>query len=89
MVTGKECLDFSGLTEGEIEAIAEHEHIPPILAAELGGCLLKSDVGTWLIKRYIEEDLQHAEQIGDEIHAAELFDVLAHFARQHPTYTLR
>ena len=36
MITLEDCIAFSGLTEAEIMAIAEHEHVPEIAAAALG-----------------------------------------------------
>ena len=89
MLSVQECLDYCELSEKEIAAIAEHEKIPEVLAAELGECLLKSDVGTWLIKRYIADDLDRAEDLGDPRRVAELRAVLEQFADKHPTYDLR
>ena len=88
MLTVKDCLDFSELTDEELRVLAEHEHIPEVVAAELGQCLLKSDVGTWLIKRYIREELESAERgrAGERI--ARLKAVLERFSEAHPTYDL-
>lgn len=36
MLSYQDCLAFCGLEEEEIAAIAQHEHIPIIVAAELG-----------------------------------------------------
>ena len=88
MLSIKDCVDYCELSEKEIQAIAEHEHIPQVLAAELGENLLKSDVGTWLIKRYIADDIQYAEHAGEHGRASELRDVLEQFSRAHPTYDL-
>ena len=88
MLTLKDCLDFCDLSEDEIRAIAEHEHIPELLAAELGDCLLRSDMGTWLINRYIVEDIEHATAQGDTAKAAKLIHVLQNFQSSHPTYDL-
>jgi len=41
MLSLKDCLDFCDLDCSGIEAIAEHEHIPVIVAAELSNELLK------------------------------------------------
>jgi hypothetical protein len=89
MLTMQECLELSELSEDEIHAIAEHEHVPDIVAAELGACLLQSDVGTWLIKRYIREDLALAEAGGHTDKAERLRQVLAQFTAAHPTYELQ
>ena len=89
MLTAKECFDYSDLSEAEIDAIAEHEHVPPMVAAELGKCLLQSDMGTFMIRRYIEEDLQRAQLRKQDEHAAELNSVLQQFEHAHPTYVFR
>ena len=39
MLTIQDCIALCDLTEDEVEAIAEHEHIPEMLAAELGAYL--------------------------------------------------
>lgn len=46
MLTLQECLDFCELSEEQICAIAEHEHVPEIIAAELANacCTAKRGV---------------------------------------------
>jgi hypothetical protein len=41
MLSLQDCLDMAEVTESEIAAIARHEHIPPIVALELGHHLLR------------------------------------------------
>ena len=41
MITMKDCIDMCGLTQNEVMAIAEHEHVPEIAAASMGRYLLK------------------------------------------------
>jgi len=88
MLSVKECLDYSDLNEKEISAIAEHEGIPDVTAAALGQCLLNTDVGTWLIKRYIADDLDRAVRAGRDVRVEELQRVLEDFSASHPTYEL-
>jgi hypothetical protein len=40
MITLKDCVGFCGLTEEEVLAIAEHEHLPEIAATALAQYLL-------------------------------------------------
>ncbi len=47
MLTYEDCVGLTDLTEEEIEAIAQHEHLPEIIAAELG-CYLVHDPGVCL-----------------------------------------
>jgi hypothetical protein len=84
MLTLEDCIALSGLTEAEIDAIAEHEHLPEILAAELGFYLVQDDKGVPRLKRMILEDIEAAERKGNERHAEKLRRVLRHFIRTHP-----
>jgi len=65
MLTLQECIDLSGLEFEEIEAIAQHERIPEIVAAELGNYLLATSDGRRRIRRMIADKLSHARQAVD------------------------
>ena len=84
MLTLKDCIALCDLTEEEVEAIAEHEHIPMIIAAELGNYLVHSPDGVPMIRRYITDDIKAAEDRGDAAHVRLLKLVLWHFIQTHP-----
>jgi hypothetical protein len=84
MLTYQECLDLSDLSLDEIHAIAEHEHIPDIVAAELGNYLVSCSDGVPRIKRIILEDIENAVQRGRREHAWHLKLVLKYFIETHP-----
>lgn len=84
MLTLEDCLDLSELTEDEILAIAEHEHIPEICAAELGNYLVHSPDGVVRVRRMIVDDIDAARTRGDFKHAAILKMALKHFTATHP-----
>lgn len=84
MLTFNDCVSFSELTPEEIEAISEHEHVPEIVAAELAQTLLNSPRGIARIKRFILEDIQHAQACGDAAKAARLEAVYCRFDATHP-----
>jgi hypothetical protein len=84
MMTLKECVDYSGLHESEIEAIAEHEHIRDLEAMELGSVLLSTPKGQRRIRKMIANDLHQASRSGDLQHAAELRRVLSNYVGAHP-----
>jgi hypothetical protein len=86
MLTLQECLDLSGLEAEEIEAIAQHERIPDIVAAELGNYLLATSDGRRRIQRMITDDLSHAPQARDQQHAAALQRLLSRYDGAHPDY---
>ena len=84
MITLEDCLAMSGLTKEDIDAIAEHEHLPEIIAAELGSYLTYRPDGAREIRRMIRDDIAAANLRGDVRHAAQLRRVLLHFCREHP-----
>jgi len=84
MLTYEDCLGLCDLTEEEVAAIAEHEHIPMMAAAALGHYLVCSEDGEVKVKRMILEDIEKARAAGDFRHAAELKLALKHFVDTHP-----
>ena len=83
MLTINDCIALSGLSEAEIAAIAEHEHIPFTTAVELGRCLCCADHGLDKVRAMILDDIGLARRRGDEAHVRELYRVLDDFARTH------
>ena len=83
MLTLKDCLAMCDLTEEEILAIAEHEHMPEMCAAELGQYLVHSDDGCVRIERMILDDIGAAEARGDRARALNLKTCLVRFCKQH------
>ena len=85
MLTYQDCVALCGLNSREVEAIAEHEHIPPIVATELGNYLCRNAAGELCIQRYILDDIAASEKRGDQHHTAVLQAVLRHFIATHPS----
>lgn len=79
MLTLEDCIALSGLTEEEIDAIAEHEHLPEIVATELGSYLVHAPGGPQAICAIIRDDIASARVRGDFLHSAKLKLVLLHF----------
>ena len=88
MLTYEDCVALSELTEEEIAAIQEHEHLPAIVAAELGAYLLHSPEGVPCLKRMILDDIEAARRRQDWGHALKLRLVLRHFVLSHPEHLL-
>lgn len=84
MLTLEDCIALSDLTEEEVEAIAEHEHCPEIIAAELGNYLIHSPAGVPMLKRIIIDDIHAARAREDWGRALKLRMVLRHFVATHP-----
>ena len=87
MLTLNDCIALSDLTKREVDAIAEHEHIPEMIAAELGNYLVHTPEGRQTIRAIIRDDIAAAEARGDHYQSARLKLVLRHFVehcRQNP-----
>jgi len=87
MLTLEDCLGLCDLDEEEILAIAEHEHIPEIVAAELAEYVIHLPDGVPRIKKMILEDIDNAKENGHIEHAEQLLLVLKHFVATHPNYS--
>ena len=84
MITLEDCIAMCGLSEEEVLAIAEHEHIPEIAAAALAQYLLCQDHGAERIRDMLRDDIRAALARSDRKHARELFMALRHFLSAHP-----
>jgi hypothetical protein len=80
----EDLIAFTGLSEAEILAIAEHEHIPEAAACCLAEYLAKSQEGEIAIRNMIIDDIRAAQKRRDREHGVELLHVLHHFLRSHP-----
>ncbi|MGE4219365.1 MAG: hypothetical protein AB7G39_07950 [Alphaproteobacteria bacterium] len=83
MLSYEDCLALSELTEAEIAAIARHEHIPAIVAAELGRFLIETPDGCKRIGALIRDEMETAAGSGDLQRVLELKMVLRHFLEEH------
>jgi len=83
MLTIQDCIELSGLTEDEVLAIAEHEHVPEMVAVEMGAYLVETPEGEKRIKRMIADDIAAARERGDNKHALALKLVLRHYLEHH------
>jgi hypothetical protein len=85
MLSYEDCVALADLTEEEVEAIAQHEHMPEIVAAELGSYLVHDPEGVPKIKRIILDDIEEARRRGDMQKTVRLKLVLKHFVEMHPS----
>ena len=83
MISFDDCVSLSGLSPEEISAIAEHEHIPEMVAAALASYLIHSEHGPEKIRNMIVDDIRVAIRERRTEHAAALFSVLKHFLSNH------
>ena len=83
MLRVEDCIALCELTEDEVAAIAEHEHVPAIIAAEMASYLIQLPDGEARLKRIILDDIDTAMARGDYRHAGKLRLVLRHFVELH------
>ena len=74
MICLEDCIAMCGLSEEEVLAIAEHEHLPEIAATALAQYLLNQQHGAEKIRYMITDDVRQAQARGDRkrVHAAVL-----------------
>ena len=88
MVSLEDCIAMSGLNADEVEAIVEHEHVPPIEAAAIGAELMEEPDGPARVRAILVDDLRAARARGDLSHAAGLLATLRRFLHEHPEAAL-
>jgi hypothetical protein len=85
MITLEDCVGLCGLTEEEVLAIAEHEHLPEVAATVLAAYLLSQKHGSEKVLDMIVDDIRQAQLArGDKQHVLTLLHVLHHFLKTHP-----
>ena len=84
MINLEDILDMSTLTREEIEAVALHEHVPPVDAALTAEYLMHEHKGPQHIQQMICEDIREAIHADNVDQARKLFAVLHHFVTEHP-----
>ncbi len=84
MISMHDCIALCGLSEEEVLAIAEHEHIPEIAAAALAQYLLQREHGPERIRDMIVDDIRQAQARADHAQVQNLLHVLHHYLREHP-----
>ena len=84
MLTFEDCLALCELTEEEVLAIAQHEHIPEMAAVQLGNYLVHAPGGEMRLKLMFRDDLAAARASGARARELALKLMLCKFIREHP-----
>lgn len=84
MLSYEDVLGLCRLCDEEVRAIADHEHIPDIVAAELGNYLVQTEDGVMKVRRMIIDDMADATRRGDRDALLKYKAVLLHFIETHP-----
>lgn len=64
MISIKDCLDYSDLTEDEVAVIAEHEHLPFAAAVQMACGLAQSKDGNEVLRCLLKNAVCDAEHCG-------------------------
>ncbi|MEM1401426.1 MAG: hypothetical protein AAGF58_16170 [Pseudomonadota bacterium] len=83
MLTFDDCIGLSDLTEDEVDAISVHEHVPEIVALELGHFLLHQPRGAAYLRQVMEDEIAGAAARRDFRQAAHLIAVLRKFVARN------
>ncbi len=83
MLTFEDCLNYCDLSEDEVDVVAEHEHLPGIVACELASCLLCTSEGQQTFMRFLEDDMLMATMSHNSRRLATLNHVKAEFSQAH------
>ena len=73
MITLEDCIGMCGLTEEEVLAIAEHEHLPEVAATALAQYLLSREHGSEKVGDMIVDDIREAQSSGNKEHVLTYF----------------
>ena len=84
MISIKECLDYSDLTEDEVATIAEHAHLPFACAAQLACGLAQSQDGTEVLRCLLKDAVCDAARCGHIEALKTARDACQQFAANHP-----
>lgn len=84
MISLEDIYGLCPLGREEIEAIAEHEHLPGLAAAALADYLMHLPKGPQAVQAMICDDIRAALKRNDLTHARALFAALRHFMADHP-----
>jgi hypothetical protein len=65
MLSLRDCLDWADLAPEVVEAIADHERVPAIVAVQLAACLAASPAGVAVLRGFIHTAIAEAVSHGD------------------------
>lgn len=87
MLSIQDVIDYCDLDCCGIEAIAEHEHIPLTVAAEMSESLVRTPEGVCRLHMMFLENIQHSFDCGRIAHAQELAEAYQQLQRSYPLPT--
>ena len=86
MISLKDCLDYSDLTEEEAAVIAEHEHLPYPFVVEMACGLTQTGEGEVLLRGLLKAAVRDARHDHDTVALKTARHALEQFAADHPKH---
>ncbi|HZV54910.1 MAG TPA: hypothetical protein VFF82_08220 [Rhodocyclaceae bacterium] len=84
MISLNECIGMSGLQEEEVAVVAEHEHLPLMVAAELAQTLLETPRGLYSLHVMFRDRLAALATGRERVKEHQLAALYAQFRIRHP-----
>lgn len=84
MISMKDCLDYSDLTEEEVGVIAEHEHLPYACVVQMACGLAQSQEGTEVLRCLLKNAVCDAQACGQQESLQVARHALQDFIDHHP-----
>jgi hypothetical protein len=84
MLTLRDCIDFSGLTDEQLEAVARHEHLSLVVAAEWVEEMAECDEGCRKLAAILAEELADERKMREFGLAGHTRHALMEFLASHP-----
>ncbi|WP_142847404.1 hypothetical protein [Telmatospirillum sp. J64-1] len=84
MLTLQDCIGYCGLTPEQLHAIADHEHIPDMVAVEWAETMLAKPNGEVIVESIIADEIAILCAHGDIVCAERYRQALEEFMREHP-----
>lgn len=84
MISLRDCIDYSDLTDDEIATIAEHEHLPYGSAVQIACGLAQSQEGTQVLRCLLTNAVCDAEACGKRETLQTALRALGQFCANHP-----
>lgn len=79
MLTLRDCLDYADLAQDEVDTLAQYQHLPPIVAAELACALAQNEDGLNLLRDLFRQCLERACDEGDARRICQAETILKRF----------
>ncbi len=83
MLSLKECTDFCGLTDDEVQAIEHGAHVTPVGACALAQSAEEKPKECRQLLKYMHEYLEYVESHEDTRRSHEVHEAIQHFVSTH------